>query len=259
VRPLMRWHVAAAVLPSTAVVAGVTAIAIVGSLLLEEGANASASHQTNPPAAHLTAVNPPAEPIVISVVDGAAVQVVRSGLARSSSVALGELPGPFDPAVALADRARLSDLSAQLAVVATGNTTVKQASAAATRAEKRRRHRRRVRWNNAPVVTWYGPGFYGNRTACGVRYGRYMRGVAHRSLPCGTLVKLRWHGITTRVPVVDRGPYAGRHIVFDLTAAVACRDLKPRRVHNACFTRKNVRWRVVGKVKLSAYFRAKRR
>jgi hypothetical protein len=259
VRPFMRWHVAAAVLPSTAVVASVTALAIVGSLLLEEGANASAQQQTNRPAAHRTAVYPPAEPIVIPVVDGPVVPVVRSGLARSSSMSLGELPGPFDPDVALADRAHLTEFTAQLAVVGgTRDTSVQQASAAATRAE-RRRHRRRVRWNNAPVVTWYGPGFYGNRTACGVRYGRYMRGVAHRSLPCGTMVKLRWHGLTTRVPVVDRGPYSGRHIVFDLTAAVSCRDLKPRRVHNACFTRKNVRWRVVGKVKLSAYFRAKRR
>jgi hypothetical protein len=241
-------------------VVGVTAIAIVGSLPLEEGVNASAQQQTTRPAAHLAAVNPPAKPIVIPVLDGAAVPVVRSSVPRSSTMSLGELPGPYDPAIALADRARLSEMAAQLAVAATaGDTTVRQASAAATRAERRRRHRRSVRWNMAPVVTWYGPGFYGNRTACGVRYGRYLRGVAHRTLPCGTMVKLRWRGLTTRVPVVDRGPYAGRHIVFDLTAAVACRDLKPRRVHNACFTRNNVRWRVVGKVKLSAYFRAKRR
>src|SRR5262245_9147291 len=111
----MRWHVAAAVLPSTAVVAGVTAIAIVGWLLLEEGANASALQQTNRPAAHRTAVNPPAEPIVITVVDGAAVPVVRSGLPRSSTVSLGEVPGPLDPAVSLADLARLSELGVQLA------------------------------------------------------------------------------------------------------------------------------------------------
>jgi hypothetical protein len=232
---------------------------MVGSLLLEEGVNASAQQQTNRSAAHRTAANPPAEPIVITVVDGAAVPVVRSGIPRSSTVSLGEVPGPLDRDVLLMDWTVLPALGDQLAVAgATSDTTIQQASAAATRAERRRR-RRSVRWNNAPVVTWYGPGFYGNRTACGVRYGRYMRGVAHRTLPCGTMIKLRWRGLTTRVPVVDRGPYAGRHIVFDLTAAVACRDLKPRRVHNACFTRKNVHWRVVGKVRLSAYFRSKRR
>ena len=114
-------------------------------------------------------------------------------------------------------------------------------------------------WRLDRNVSWYGPGFYGNRTACGVRYRRYIRGVAHRSLPCGTMVKLLWHGITTRVPVIDRGPYGSRRNVFDLTAAVACRDLRPHRVRNACFTRTNVRWRVVGKVRLAAYFRAKRR
>src|SRR4029079_9939280 len=99
------------------------------------------------------------------------------------------------------------------------DTTIGQASAAATRAERRRRTRRSVRWNNAPMVTWYGPGFYGNRTACGVRYRRYIRGVAHRSLPCGTMVKLLWHGITTRVPVIDRGPYGSRRNVVELAAA----------------------------------------
>ena len=63
-------------------------------------------------------------------------------------------------------------------------------------------------WRNAPIVTWYGPGFYGNRTACGVRYTRTIVGVAHRTLPCGTLVRFRWHGMTAVAPVIDRGPYA---------------------------------------------------
>jgi rare lipoprotein A len=43
-------------------------------------------------------------------------------------------------------------------------------------------------------------------------------GVANKTLPCGTLVTLRYDGRTVRVPVVDRGPYAaGRD--FDLTEA----------------------------------------
>jgi rare lipoprotein A (peptidoglycan hydrolase) len=43
-------------------------------------------------------------------------------------------------------------------------------------------------------------------------------GVANKTLPCGTLVTLRYGGRTVRVPVVDRGPYVeGRE--FDLTEA----------------------------------------
>jgi rare lipoprotein A (peptidoglycan hydrolase) len=138
-----------------------------------------------------------------------------------------------------------------------------RARAAAQRArvaaQIERRRRRRVTWNVAPIVTWYGPGFYGNRTACGVRYGRYLRGTAHRRLPCGTLVRFLWRGLVTTVPVVDRGPYASRQHVFDLTAKVACKDLKPRRIRNACFTRHNVKWRVVGRVNLHRYLARRRR
>lgn len=59
-------------------------------------------------------------------------------------------------------------------------------------------------------VSWYGPGFYGNRTACGLAYTKTILGVAHKSLPCGTLVTFRNpdNGRTETVPVIDRGPYA---------------------------------------------------
>jgi hypothetical protein len=240
-------------------VTGVTAFAIVGSLLLEEGVSAFTQEQTTRPAAHRTARIPPAEPIVPAAVGGVSLPAVRTGLPRSVAVSLGEQPGPYDRELARAEQAWFPDAPAlALRPIAT-DTAVEAASSAAASVERRRRHRRRARWNIAPKVTWYGPGFYGRRTACGVRYGRWLRGVAHRTLPCGTMVKLRWRGLTTRVPVVDRGPYSGRHVVFDLTAAVACRDLKPRRVRNACFTRHNVRWRVDGKVKLARYLRARRR
>jgi len=44
-------------------------------------------------------------------------------------------------------------------------------------------------------------------------------GVANKTLPCGTKVKLRYRGRTVTVPVIDRGPYvAGRD--YDLTTAV---------------------------------------
>jgi rare lipoprotein A (peptidoglycan hydrolase) len=68
--------------------------------------------------------------------------------------------------------------------------------------------------------TWYGPGFYGNRTACGQRLTTSTLGVAHRTLPCGTKVALRANGRSLVVPVIDRGPYA-RGVTYDLTAATA--------------------------------------
>jgi hypothetical protein len=69
-------------------------------------------------------------------------------------------------------------------------------------------------------ATWYGPGFYGRRTACGVTLTRRLLGVAHRSLPCGTMVDVLFHGRTLSLPVIDRGPFA-HHARWDLTAAAA--------------------------------------
>ncbi|HEX5609368.1 MAG TPA: septal ring lytic transglycosylase RlpA family protein [Solirubrobacterales bacterium] len=68
-------------------------------------------------------------------------------------------------------------------------------------------------------ASYYGPGLYGSGVACGGTLQPQTMGVAHKSLPCGTLVKLRYNGRTTTVPVIDRGPYvAGRD--YDLTEAV---------------------------------------
>jgi len=68
------------------------------------------------------------------------------------------------------------------------------------------------------VASYYGPGFYGSRTACGQTLEPSTLGVANKTLPCGTKVVLRYHGRQVKVPVIDRGPYvAGRD--FDLTAA----------------------------------------
>ena len=67
------------------------------------------------------------------------------------------------------------------------------------------------------AASWYGPGFYGNRTACGRTLGRGTLGVAHKRLPCGTKVTLRYNGRTVVAPVIDRGPYAGNR-EYDLTA-----------------------------------------
>jgi len=64
-------------------------------------------------------------------------------------------------------------------------------------------------------ASWYGGG---GGLACGGELTSSTLGVANRSLPCGTLVALRYGGRSVTVPVVDRGPFvAGRE--FDLTEA----------------------------------------
>lgn len=70
------------------------------------------------------------------------------------------------------------------------------------------------------MATWYGPGFYGSHTACGQTLTPTLIGVAHRTLPCGTKVRLYYKGKTIVAPVVDRGPF-GRNRSFDLTYAAA--------------------------------------
>lgn len=70
------------------------------------------------------------------------------------------------------------------------------------------------------VATWFGPGFFGKKTACGQTLTPTTLGVAHRSLPCGTLVEVYNHGATITVPVIDRGPFR-KGTTWDLTQAAA--------------------------------------
>jgi hypothetical protein len=79
-----------------------------------------------------------------------------------------------------------------------------------------------VRLMSLRRATWYGPGLYGNKTACGARLTPATLGVAHRSLPCGTRVTFYHGGRFVTVTVIDRGPF--RHgVSWDLTAATAQR------------------------------------
>jgi hypothetical protein len=65
------------------------------------------------------------------------------------------------------------------------------------------------------IASWYGPG---GVTACGEPLGVATMGVANKTLPCGTMVTLRYRGRSVRVPVIDRGPFVpGRD--YDLTYA----------------------------------------
>jgi rare lipoprotein A (peptidoglycan hydrolase) len=68
------------------------------------------------------------------------------------------------------------------------------------------------------AASYYGPGLYGGRTACGQTLTPSTEGVAHKTMPCGTKLRLRYGARTVTARVIDRGPYAaGREL--DLTYA----------------------------------------
>jgi rare lipoprotein A len=71
------------------------------------------------------------------------------------------------------------------------------------------------------LATWYGPGFFGKQTACGMALTPDLQGLAHRSLPCGTQVAISYGGRSVVLPVIDRGPYGVAGAEWDLTQAAA--------------------------------------
>lgn len=73
------------------------------------------------------------------------------------------------------------------------------------------------------LASWYGPGLHGRRTASGERFDRFAFTAAHRTLPFGTRVCVRSlvNGRTVMVRINDRGPFAGRDRVVDLSQAAA--------------------------------------
>ncbi len=99
-----------------------------------------------------------------------------------------------------------------------------QARSSATPPEADRGSVSKNPWRHDPEISWYGPGLIGNGTACGQTLTRKLVGVAHRTLPCGTMITFRSHGHTITAPVVDRGPYVDDRI-FDLTYAL-CKKLE---------------------------------
>jgi rare lipoprotein A (peptidoglycan hydrolase) len=73
-------------------------------------------------------------------------------------------------------------------------------------------------------ASWYGPGFFGNQTACGQTLRRKTVGVAHRTLPCGTKLVMVYRGRFVRTRVIDRGPFVKQRRYerdWDLTQALA--------------------------------------
>jgi rare lipoprotein A len=77
-------------------------------------------------------------------------------------------------------------------------------------------------WTVYKPATWYGPGFWGKSTACGVTLTPTTLGVAHRKLPCGTQVTFSYGGASVTATVIDRGPFH-KGYTWDLTKKTAKR------------------------------------
>ncbi len=71
-------------------------------------------------------------------------------------------------------------------------------------------------------ASWYGPTFYGKRTASGSIFRKHALTAAHRTLPLGTTVRVTnlANGRSVDVLINDRGPFvSGRIIDLSLEAA----------------------------------------
>lgn len=71
-------------------------------------------------------------------------------------------------------------------------------------------------------ASWYGPRFHGRRTANGERYDQHAMTAAHKTLPFGSLVRVRSlvTGKEIDVRINDRGPFV-RGRVIDVSRAGA--------------------------------------
>lgn len=74
-------------------------------------------------------------------------------------------------------------------------------------------------WRTA-TASWYGPGFYGRRTASGAVLKRGSMNVAHKTMRFGTKIQFRYRGRTCVAVVNDRGPFI-RGRTFDLGPGTA--------------------------------------
>lgn len=268
-RYLSRWHFAESGNPSYPIIALATAFAMVGALILDSGIIARTPEQTASPGVSIPVAGDPrvagltARDLAENAADLPLPAVRPDATLGFSGRDLTDAervppPAPVESVTVLAPMTvelatdgpagfRLIEVPAFLMPAL---RPAAKPSPAPVRSAPRTNSKPaplQPAWRVAPIVTWYGVGFYGNRTACGQIYTRYIVGVAHRTLPCGTLIEFRWHGMTYTAPVIDRGPYATKAYVFDFSAALACDKFRPKNMTVGCFTRYDVQWRIVGR------------
>ncbi len=70
------------------------------------------------------------------------------------------------------------------------------------------------------LASWYGPGFEGLPTATGEPYDPFGYTAAHKTLPFGTELEVRYGANSVKVTVNDRGPYVGER-ELDLSQGAA--------------------------------------
>jgi len=74
------------------------------------------------------------------------------------------------------------------------------------------------------IASWYGEDFHGKKTSSGEIYDMYAESAAHKTLPLGTIVRVRNldNKREMEIRINDRGPFVtGR--VIDLSYACACK------------------------------------
>jgi rare lipoprotein A len=83
-------------------------------------------------------------------------------------------------------------------------------------------------------ASWYGGRFHGRGTACGEVFDRNALTAAHRSLPCGTRVRVTntRNGAQVIVRINDRGPHTGGRVL----------DVSERAAHDLGFHSQGTTW-----------------
>jgi len=65
------------------------------------------------------------------------------------------------------------------------------------------------------IASWYGPDFHGKRTSSGETYDMHGLTAAHKTLPLGTLVRVRnlQNQRSVELRINDRGPFVGTRVI----------------------------------------------
>jgi rare lipoprotein A len=131
-------------------------------------------------------------------------------------------PAPSPDPAASPEATRLAEIRPELTPSASLSPVPSTASAADAAGEVIERGR----------ATWYGPKFHGKRTASGERFDMHALTAAHKTLPFGTMVRVRSlrNGREVVVRINDRGPFAKGRVIDLSQAAMKALGLRARGV-----------------------------